>query len=147
MTILNLLSIPKTASFPRDIVLTSSSGMTEEIRSTGGSHGSSNLAYYTAFCVSEQSTNAGERKTRDDDKRTKDVRGGVNGYEPKHSDVSHHGRGGSHRYYTYIPNNSTLSKWGLVNCSVFTIKNAFRNEEARVLERFLYYVGPTLLFS
>lgn len=44
-------------------------------------------------------------------------------------------------------NKSTLSKRVLVDCSLFSLKNMFRNEETKVLERFLFYVGPSLLFS
>lgn len=46
-----------------------------------------------------------------------------------------------------IKNKSTLSKRVLVDCSLFSLKNKFRHEETKVLERFLFYVGPSLLFS
>lgn len=42
---------------------------------------------------------------------------------------------------------STLTKQGLVDCSLFSLKNKFKSDEKKVMKRFLYYVGPSLLFS
>lgn len=42
--------------------------------------------------------------------------------------------------------NDCLSKRGLVGCSLFSLKKVFRSKEAWVLDRFLFYVGSSVLY-